>query len=69
MKKADHHPLVRWRFEHGLAIRAAAKIFGIGQSYLSEIENRKKEPTLRLASVIVKKTYGAVKYDDLVLIR
>lgn len=67
LAKATHHPLKRWRFEHGLTIKETAAMLDCTQGYLSEIENRKKEPTLTFAAAIVKLTRGAVQYSDLVL--
>lgn len=65
-KRAAHHPLTRWRFEYGLTISAAAKEFGCTQGYLSEIENRKKVPSLTFASNVVRITKGDVQFSDLV---
>jgi len=66
-KKVNHHPIKRWRFENGLTGEEAAEKFGMNKSYLSEIETRKKEPSLSLASKIVRLTKGAVRFEDLVL--
>ena len=69
LKKPKHHPLKRWRFENGLTMAETAKLLDCAQSYVSEIENRKKEPTLSFADKIVSMTLGAVDFTDLVLKR
>lgn len=66
-KKIKRHPLKRWRFEYGCSGEELAAMVGINKSYLSEIENRKKEPSLSLANKFVVKTNGAVRFEDFII--
>ena len=51
---ADEHPVRVWREQRGLTRGALAKGSGIAQSYLSEIENRKKRGSVRALAALAK---------------
>lgn len=65
-QKVKHHPLTRWRFEYGMTVSDVAKALDTTQGYISELENRKKAPSMALAAEIVKMTAGEVQFADLV---
>lgn len=56
-----------WRFKYGLTQEQASIKLHCDKSYWNEIENGKKEPSLRMASKIVKLCGGDVTYENLVI--
>lgn len=60
----DDHPIKIYREYRGLKAKELAEIVGITPSYLSEIENRKKDGTLKLCISIARAL--KVDLDDLV---
>jgi len=64
IKKPDHHPLKRWRFENGFTLKDLARRLQCTNGYLSQIENRQKEPSLSFANEIVKIAGGALQLSD-----
>lgn len=54
--KPNIHPLKRWRFEYGLTLERAAKRLKVSSAHLSEIERRRKMPSLTLAARIRDRT-------------
>lgn len=50
------HPLYRWRKAHGRSLTSLAGEVGCKQPYLSEIENRNKQPSLTLATRLQRAT-------------
>jgi transcriptional regulator with XRE-family HTH domain len=49
MAEKKVHPLKAWRVKKGLGLVEAAKLLDTSASYLSEIENLKKGPSLAFA--------------------
>lgn len=49
-----------WRKEEGLTLDQLASKTGYGTSYLSEVENKKKEPSFKLAQKYFKLSDGKV---------
>ena len=48
------HPVRVWREHRGLTLGGLAKEAGIAQSYVSEIENRKKRGSVRALAALAK---------------
>jgi transcriptional regulator with XRE-family HTH domain len=61
-----HHPLKKWRFENDMTLVELAERLGVTNGYLSLLENRQREPSIRLARQISKITRGKVRIEDFV---
>jgi antitoxin component HigA of HigAB toxin-antitoxin module len=60
------HPVRVWREHRGLSASALAKLAGISQSYVSEIETRKKPGSVDAYSKLARAL--GVPVDDLIVI-
>lgn len=58
------HPLRRWLFEHQETMGEFGVRTGIAQSYLSEIMNNRKRPTLDTIDKITAATERAITAND-----
>lgn len=52
---------------HKIKLTEFAKLSKLKISYLSQIKNGRKTPSLRVAMIIKKKTNGSVTIEDLIL--
>jgi len=60
------HPLRIWREHRGLSANALAKLTGVPQSYISEIETRKKPGSIDAYSKLARAL--GVTVDDLIVV-
>jgi transcriptional regulator with XRE-family HTH domain len=56
MRTEKNHPLTIWRKENGLPMQALADKVECAQSFLSQIENGKRQPSLKTAAKLSKET-------------
>ena len=62
-KKYFIHPLKRWRFERGLTLHEAAKRLKVCVPTIHAIENRKRLPTMRMATRL--RDHTGITLDEL----
>ena len=55
-RKQKDHPLADWREKHKRSLQSLASEVGCSQPHLSEIENRRNEPSLGLAARLQRVT-------------
>jgi 2-dehydro-3-deoxyphosphooctonate aldolase (KDO 8-P synthase) len=60
----NEHPLTAWRKAHGRTLAALAAEAGCATSHLSQIENRKTNPSLALIARLTAITGGALSAAD-----
>lgn len=58
------HPLGQWLREQGITRRQFAAQLPCSVTYLSEVLNRRKVPSMRLIQTITEQTGGAVRAND-----
>lgn len=62
--KKPIHPLRRWLFEHQETLETFGARAGLAPSFLSEIINGKKRPTLNAIDKITKATRKQITAND-----
>jgi transcriptional regulator with XRE-family HTH domain len=56
MATEKNHPLTLWRKEHGLSMQALAEKVECAQSFISQIEAWKRQPSLKTAAKFRRET-------------
>lgn len=62
----DEHPLTRYRRQHNLTLASFAARVPTTESTMSRIENRVRQPTIRLLRQLVAATGNEVSADEII---